>query len=103
MESTWKSGNEREALQFLRPNPFFVGIVRMLLEAQKVCRSGVRSLEYVREGFSGVPRENAATPDRQHMRTREQGGTFRCVHIRCWQGCGVGGTPFLFFFCEKDQ
>ncbi|CAB1096959.1 unnamed protein product [Ectocarpus sp. CCAP 1310/34] len=40
MESTWKSGNERDALQFLRPNPFFVGIVRMLLEAQKDWETG---------------------------------------------------------------
>lgn len=36
MESTWKSGIERDALLYLRPNPFFMGIVRMLLEQQKV-------------------------------------------------------------------
>eukprot|EP00904_Undaria_pinnatifida_P008194 jgi/Undpi1/4504/HiC_scaffold_17.g07858.m1 len=35
MESTWKSGIERDALLYLRPNPFFMGIVRMLLEQQK--------------------------------------------------------------------
>lgn len=36
LQSTWKSGNFREALQYLRPNPFYMGIVRMLLEQQKV-------------------------------------------------------------------
>lgn len=36
MESTWKSGISRDPLLYLRPNPFFLGIVRMLLEEQKV-------------------------------------------------------------------
>lgn len=36
LQSTWKSGNFRDALQYLRPNPFYMGIVRMLLEQQKV-------------------------------------------------------------------
>lgn len=36
LQSTWKSGNFRDALQYLRPNPFYMGIVRMLLEEQKV-------------------------------------------------------------------
>lgn len=37
MEYAWKSGKDRDSLLFLRPNPFYMGIVRMLLEEQKVC------------------------------------------------------------------
>lgn len=36
MEETWKSSIDREALLYLRPNPFYMGVVRMLLESQKV-------------------------------------------------------------------
>jgi len=36
MEYTWKSSIVHEPLTFLRPNPFYVGFVRMLLKEQKV-------------------------------------------------------------------
>lgn len=36
MEKTWKSEVIREPLSYLRPNPFYMGIVRMLMEEQKV-------------------------------------------------------------------
>lgn len=35
MEYTRKSGQERNPLQFLRPNSFYLGVVRMLLRLQK--------------------------------------------------------------------
>lgn len=38
LEYTWKSGLKREPLEFLRPNAFYMGVVRMLLEEQKVGR-----------------------------------------------------------------
>lgn len=38
MERMWKSGVEREALQYLRPNPFFVGVVRTLIQEQEVSK-----------------------------------------------------------------
>eukprot|EP00752_Nemacystus_decipiens_P010743 g9565.t1 len=40
LQSTWKSGIFRDALQYLRPNPFYMGIVRMLLEQQKDWETG---------------------------------------------------------------
>ncbi|CAN0302975.1 unnamed protein product [Pylaiella littoralis] len=35
LEQTWKSNLERDSLQYLRPNPFYMGIVQMLLERQE--------------------------------------------------------------------
>lgn len=40
MESTWRSDHDREALLYLRPNPYYVGLVRMLL-AQIPVRHGL--------------------------------------------------------------
>lgn len=36
MEWTWKSSFERDALRFLRPNPFYSGVVNTLIEEQEV-------------------------------------------------------------------
>lgn len=36
MEYTWKSGIERLALQYLRPNPFYSGVVNTLIGEQEV-------------------------------------------------------------------
>lgn len=36
MDFTWKSSIDREPLKFLRPNPYYMGIVRMIIEEQKV-------------------------------------------------------------------
>lgn len=36
LERTWKSGNEHDLLSYIRPNPFYMGIVRMLIQQQKV-------------------------------------------------------------------
>ena len=36
MEYTWKSGLERTALRYLRPNPFYSGVVNTLIEEQEV-------------------------------------------------------------------
>lgn len=36
MEYTWKSGLERLALQYLRPNPFYSGVVNTLIGEQEV-------------------------------------------------------------------
>jgi len=38
LESTWKSGIKRDNLKYLKPNPFYLGVVRMLMEQQKVDR-----------------------------------------------------------------
>lgn len=46
MESTWKSGISRDPLLYLRPNPFFLGIVRMLLEEQQVGLIFVRDYRF---------------------------------------------------------
>lgn len=36
MEHTWKSQLKRRAMAFLRPNPFFYGVVRMLMADHEV-------------------------------------------------------------------
>eukprot|EP00752_Nemacystus_decipiens_P010638 g9475.t1 len=40
LQATWKSGNSRDALQYLRPNPFYMGVVRMLLKQQEGWETG---------------------------------------------------------------
>ncbi|CAN0167309.1 unnamed protein product [Pylaiella littoralis] len=40
LEGTWKSNVVRASLQYLRPNPFYLGVVRMLLEQQKEWATG---------------------------------------------------------------
>lgn len=95
MESTWKSGNEREALQYLRPNPFFVGIVRMLLEAQKV---GLGAITGVCEGLSGDPALKCGCAG---WPAHKDTSYFPLLSI-CVVGKAVGYTemPLFFFFRE---
>lgn len=38
MESTWRTGNEREPFAYIKPHPFYMGLVHKLLRAEEVMR-----------------------------------------------------------------
>lgn len=44
MEYTWKSAIERDSMVYLRPNPFYEGVVRIIMNEQKVKQAMLSAL-----------------------------------------------------------